>query len=43
MTLRCDKGVKGWRCRRAPGHDGPCATEPCWWNLADRWKFRGLR
>ena len=21
---------KGWRCKRDPNHDGPCALEPTW-------------
>lgn len=24
----CDRPPAGWRCKRQPGHDGPCAAEP---------------
>jgi hypothetical protein len=37
MKSKCDKARFGWWCSRKPGHAGPCAAKPRWWNI--RWRL----
>lgn len=32
----------GWRCSREFRHLGPCKLKPKWWNVIDRWYFKGV-
>lgn len=33
----CDRAPRGWKCKLASTHDGPCAPLPRWWNLRGVW------